>query len=168
MHVKAAIFDLDDTLFNTHEQLDLQYRGIDTVVPFPDSRDTLAFLKMRGMKLALVSHGNTVIQMQKIAALKVGEYFDAISICAVSEDKEKEFEHIITQFKVPRPEVLIIGDRVEREIEYGNRLGCITVQFCGGKYADVVPQNDFQKPHYCITRLSELKQILADKRPVSL
>ncbi len=149
--MKLAIFDLDDTLFDSTGQLagSDEIDDIKLISPFTDVFSTLKDLKDKKIKTALVTYGYENVQNEKVKALKVSEYFDDIIIC-------KEPEYPIDGTK----NIFIIGDRIDREIMFGNMLGMVTIRYDFGKYKNLKPEIDTQIPHYTINSLMEISKIL--------
>ena len=50
----------------------------------------------------------------------------------------------------------MIGDKLDSEIYYGNKLGMITIRKNGGTYGSCTPQNELEKPTYDIMNISEV------------
>ena len=53
-----------------------------------------------------------------------------------SEDKLAIFERIAKEYNDPK-KVMVVGDRRDREIRYGNMMGFTTVLVPGFKYKDI-------------------------------
>ncbi|TCO82366.1 putative hydrolase of the HAD superfamily [Plasticicumulans lactativorans] len=80
----------------------------------------------------LVTSGFRRFQQSKIRALGISALFTAIRIDAIDEPDRKGkrglFLELIDTYRLPRKEVLVVGDNPESEIEAGNSLGLRTVQ----------------------------------------
>ncbi|MFW5853018.1 MAG: HAD family hydrolase [Patescibacteria group bacterium] len=159
--MKIVIFDLDDTLFDTSGQLDETYSGLNEIKLFPETLSVLKTLKAKGIILFLVSIGSEKIQTEKIKILKINDYFEEIFICSTGEEKYKIFEKIINDYiEIETKEILVAGDRIDREITYGKQLGCFTVRINRGKWKDLQPANKLQVPDYIVNDLTEILEII--------
>ncbi len=57
-------------------------------------------------------------------------------------------------------EILVVGDRIKREITIGNRLGMKTAWFKNGKFKDELPESKDEEPTYTLTKLEDVIQLL--------
>jgi putative hydrolase of the HAD superfamily len=96
--------------------------------PYPDLH---AIKELPGLRF-LVTTGYRSFQESKIAALGLGDLFDAIFIDALDDPERKGkqyiFEHILTSYELLSAEVMVVGDNAASEIAAGNALGMATVQ----------------------------------------
>ncbi len=158
---KIVIFDLDDTLFDTTGQLNDSYDNLDYITLFPDVMHLLGVLKSNNIMMALVSTGNDEIQNKKIMLLKIADYFDTIIVCEQPEEKLTAFKRILKHNPSTDPKnIFIIGDRIDREIMYGNMLGCTTIRVYGGKWGTLVPENGLQVPLFNIQCTKDSSSII--------
>ncbi len=161
--MKLAIFDLDDTLFDSTGQLagSDEIDDIKLISPFTDVFSTLKDLKDKKIKTALVTYGYENVQNEKVKALKVSEYFDDIIICKEPDKKFDAFKDLAKKYPIDGTKnIFIIGDRIDREIMFGNMLGMVTIRYDFGKYKNLKPEIDTQIPHYTINSLMEISKIL--------
>lgn len=158
---QLVIFDLDDTLFDTLGQLAGSYKNISHITLFAGVRPVLLYLKNAGVKLFLVSVGDQKIQRQKIDVLGLAGDFTGIFVCPFREDKEEIFKRLIADYAAGEAvKVLVVGDRIDSEICYGNKLGCVTVRVLTGRYRDLKSSNDLEKPDYEIKDIADLPELL--------
>ncbi len=158
---KIVIFDLDDTLFDTTRQLNNSYDNLDFITLFPGVIHLFDVLKSNNIMMALVSTGNDEIQHKKIELLNIANYFDTIIVCGQPEEKLTAFEHILKHNESTDPKnIFIIGDRIDREIMYGNMLGCTTIHVYGGKWGVLVPKNELQVPLFSIQCIKDSSSII--------
>ncbi len=174
---RLYLFDLDDTLCDTsgwkkswseetdYFRLRLQF--------MPDAKEVLSVLD--GPKV-LVTAGDKVTQTQKslLLGVRLGleNIFSEIHIVEKNEDKEDAFRAIAKQYRENSHEndriwgrhVVVIGNRIDSEIYYGNMLGFTTVRMLHGSYAAARPANLFQIPHHTIRNLGALLRLPCVKR----
>jgi len=126
---------------------------------YPETIETLERLKNK-MKLFLVTIGYDEQQDKKINSLGIRKYFEKIIIC---REKENEFKKILKRFNFCSEEVLVVGDKINKEIKDGNKLGMKTARILKGKYSTIQPKDELEKPHYTISSLSEILDIIKGK-----
>lgn len=151
MSHKTVIFDLDDTLFDRIGQLDETYANINNIRPFPE---TINVLQNQHFKKILLSCGKPETQNKKIDVLKIRSYFAEIHITSTQEEKKTILEQIAK--RIGTKNILVVGDRIDSEIRFGNMLGITTVRLLHGKYKDLKPKDDFEIPSFTIKKLSEV------------
>jgi len=148
--VKAIIFDWGRTLWDN-----------DNSVLFPDSKDVLEYLKMKGYRLAVLSISLPERFEQKyetIANSGLARYFDKV---LVSTKKEKEeIDEINRVWNFEYKDIAIIGDQVIREVAVANKLGMKSILVKRGKFADQITTQETGTPTHTISTVAELKSIL--------
>ena len=158
--MKIVIFDLDDTLFDTTGQLKGSCEHIANIRPF---KDTHTILGLPGIPKFLVTAGNFEVQNTKISILGIRKYFESIEICSVSTMKLNVFGRFHHQFPPSAYDIIVVGDRIDREIEYGNTLGFTTIRLLHGKYSSLFPVQASQIPTHSISSLTELIPLLRNE-----
>ncbi|MCB1044514.1 MAG: HAD hydrolase-like protein [Acidobacteria bacterium] len=128
---------------------------------FPPVRNLLRRLRSRGFKLFLVSAGSPDTQRQKIEILNISDEFDDIFLVD-SARGESKFEVIqgILGLGFQAHTVLVVGDRIDREIAAGNRLGTWTCRLSHGEYSHLVPTHVHEVAHFTIDEISALDSLL--------
>lgn len=154
---KLLIFDLDDTLYPTPIRRSPASAPIDGIVPFPGVPDLIKAVRARGASIAIVTTGEFARQKRKIALLGLGELVDAVFICQKPEGKLALFKRCLARFGAHAHETLVVGDRIDREISFGNALGCVTVRLLQGKHRKMVPRKDGEFPTFTIYQLDVLR-----------
>lgn len=154
----AKYFNCDDeNVINIgkNKYYNADFKNID---PYLDTIDTLEKLK-DDYKLVLITSGSKKQQNKKIDVLNIRNYFDYIFI-----DDYNEKEHLISQtielLKLKPEEIAVVGDRIDHEIEIGNRLGMKTIKISRGKFVGLQPENSYQEPKYAIENISDIIEIL--------
>ncbi|MFH1683112.1 MAG: HAD hydrolase-like protein [Candidatus Woesearchaeota archaeon] len=149
------IFDLDDTLYNCTEQLDGDLDNMDEIKLCQGVKEILDrkdFIKI------LVTKGDPLIQTKKIDLLGIRNCFDKIVVCENDEEKFDCFKMILAEFDEKR--VWVVGNRVDSEIYYGNKLGLRTILIKKGKYASLEPKNELEVADRIIYNFAELEEEL--------
>jgi putative hydrolase of the HAD superfamily len=143
---KIIIFDFTRTLYDpVARQLVL------------GALEVVKTLHERGYTLVLVSHdeGNRETLIGKLGLKK---YF--ADICIVKEKNPAVFSHVLEKNDADTANSFVIGDRIKKEILFGNLCGVKTIWFCNGKFATEIPTNDNEKPTHVIQSLTEVLTII--------
>jgi len=148
--VKAIIFDWGRTLWDN-----------DNGVLFPDSKDVLEYLKMKGYRLAVLSISPPERLEQKhemVANSGLAPYFDKVLV-STKKGKE-EIDEINKVWNFEYKDIAIIGDQVIREVAIANKLGMKSILVKRGKFADQIASQETGTPTHTISTVVELKAIL--------
>lgn len=146
---KVIIFDLDDTLFDSTNQP--KDTGGEWPIQVFDGFHTI--LALEDCRHILVTRGTDSLQNRKIDILGIRNYFSDIYI--VDSDNQKHETFMEIQGVFPDSEIVVIGNRIDCEIRYGNLLGLKTILVKHGKYEVLVPKDDYELPTNEIT-ISEI------------
>ncbi len=130
----------------------------DKLEPYPEVKEVLEKLKQKKLDLVLVTEGSLPQQNKKIDTLEIREYFDEIFITIT--EKTELFKEILNKNNLSKNEVLVIGDRLDKEIIAGNRLGIKTIRVKRGKYKEIMPNLEIEKPSYEINDLRDIFEII--------
>lgn len=166
--MKLVIFDLDDTLFDTTGQLRDSHNGLDSITPFPGTIPLLTAIKEKEIPMVLVSSfksslgtGDENVQNKKIDLLGIRRFFNSIALGAGGPEKFAAFKNIVEHAGIEdRKQILVVGDRIDSEIMYGNMLGCTTVRLMHGKRKHLIPETPFQEPAHSIYSIGELLKVI--------
>jgi FMN phosphatase YigB (HAD superfamily) len=143
---KVVIFDLDDTLFDTTGQLDPTYKNIENVTLFPGVDDGLKILRQKFV-IYLTTAGSQEIQNKKIKVLGVRKYFDEVFVVESKEEKLVNFELIKSRHdSLEAGDIIVVGDRLDSEIMFGNMLGFKTIRVKQGRRKDEGPKFENETP----------------------
>ncbi len=148
--IKAIIIDWGRTLWDNEKG-----------VLFPGTREIIEYLKTKGYRLAVlsISPPERIDDKKKtIDASGIKKYFEKV---VVSTKKEKEdIDEIVKTLGLDYGEVMVIGDRIVREVKIANQLGMKSVWLKQGKFSEELPNEETGNPTYTIFSLQELKSIL--------
>lgn len=130
--------------------------------PLPGALPTLGRLRP-GRRLHLVTAGHGATQRRKVELAGLGLSFDAIEVIDAPEpDKEPVFRAAMARWEVAPERVVVVGDRLDREIAAGRRLGCWTVRMEHGEGAMARPRSPEEQPHYTIGTIEGLVAVIDD------
>jgi len=141
--IKCIIFDFNRTVYDP-ETNDFCLGALELFDVLGD----------RGIKIGVVSTGGEERQ-DLIKSLGIEKFIDYLKI--TNKKSEEDFNEVINLFGFNFDEVMVVGDRIFREIEIGNMVGAKTIWYKRGKFANELPKNKLQEPAHIIM---ELKQIL--------
>jgi len=129
------------------------------VLAVPDATLILKDLKQYH-KLVLVTVGEENQQKEKLE--KAGIDFSFFSIIEVvkKKAKKKSYKRICQDLGFQKHEVLVVGDRVENDLQPAKELGYQTVLMLRGRGKN---QRDFNFVDFKIKSLLELKKIIKNK-----
>lgn len=142
--MKILIFDFYRTLYNPEKE------GLEK-----SSKKVLKTLLKSGFELCLVSQGKE--REDLIKKLNLEKYFSKILLS--SEKSLEDFKKLVTG-EVEKKASFVVGDRVKKEIKFGNLLELKTVWLKKGKFADERPSDPTEEPDFVIEELEEVLKII--------
>lgn len=99
-------------------------------VPFPGAIELLRALRGRGKRLGLVTNGFSETHREKIALLRLGEFFDAVFIAdevGMLKPDPLLFAHACTTMGGSPSRGAMVGDRYERDVRGAREAGLFTI-----------------------------------------
>ena len=99
-------------------------------VPFPGAIELLRSLRGRGKRLGMVTNGFSETHREKIALLRLGEFFDAIFIAdevGMLKPDPLLFAHACTTMGASPSRSAMVGDRYERDVRGAHDAGLFTL-----------------------------------------
>jgi len=138
---------------------------------FPGSAETVAFFKERGVKLALITSGQSEVQRQKVTKHGLDRFFDVILIdgeIGYGKPEERVYLEALEQLDVKPSETWMVGDGLEWDLETALKLGIfgVWVAWPAAKYRlmdlppDALPENSPVIPDLILRRVSELQNLV--------
>lgn len=142
--IQTVIFDFGNTLLDK-----------DKGELYPGVIKLLDFLEEKKITLALNCATNKEeLRREQLHQSGIYPYFKYIHFQPV--DEPKDFRSIMEQFKLKPEQILVVGDRITREITSGNKLGMKTCRILNGPEKNLIPSNPSETPDYSIEKLSEI------------
>ncbi len=126
--------------------------------PYPGVVPALIELK-KSFKLGVVSNGIAIKQWEKLIGLGLHHFFDTVVTseeAGVEKPSEEIFFLAAEKLGLEPEECLMIGDRVKVDIAGAKSAGMKTLWFRKGKYAEVKPEREKERPDYIIGSYFEL------------
>ncbi len=130
------------------------------IKPFPCVNNLLQTLREQNIKVAIVTSGDVNRQNQKIDSLNIRDKIDHILIHEGGGDKTPSLKKALEILSEPPGVVLCVGDRIDKEIAAGNKLGMVTVRVLTGRHKQRKPTKKNEKPDYTINSICELPKLL--------
>jgi FMN phosphatase YigB (HAD superfamily) len=150
--MRRFIFDLDDTLANTTQDLQGDPARIPYLTLVPGALEFLRVHNKRGFrkKCILLTVGIAKDQQQKIDVLGIRNCFRKIYVVPKPEDKIAKLEQIVKKSNVSHFNFTVIGDRLDIEIRKAKELGCVTVRIKipGGRHSEELPLRPSDHPDF--------------------
>ena len=129
---------------------------------FRGAHETLDTLKALGVKLALVTNGDTTGQRAKIARFELALRFDHIQIeeeAGFGQPDERAYLHAMQALGVQAGETWMVGDNLEWEIAAPQRLGIFAIWH--DALGEGLPAGSAIQPDHTIRELSEVLELCA-------
>lgn len=124
---------------------------------FPHAHATLDHLRSAGIKLALITNGESEIQREKIRRFEFEHRFDHIQVegeVGFGKPEPQSYHHAMRKINSRADETWIVGDNLEWEVAAPKRLGIHTVWYDHAKTG--LPDNAPAQPDRIISGLKEL------------
>ena len=143
--IKGIIFDFKWTVYN------------------PDSKEISEGLFERLPKLSknyilyLIISDN---EKEFINKLDIEKYFEHIEFISGSLGLS-DLKKLVDKTKLNNDEIMVIGDKIDKEIVFGNKLGIVTARYNSGKYVLEEPKNEIEIAKYELPHFNQLPIILS-------
>ncbi len=134
---------------------------VEKVSLFPDSLACLNFLKSQNIKMGVIIDGTSKRENAIIEKLNLKPFLNVIIISEeVGRNKFSSLplEKALEKLNLPHNEVIVVGDRIDKDILPANKLGCVSVKLerQSGKYNSLSSTAREEKPMHVISKLTEL------------
>ncbi|MYA53429.1 MAG: HAD family hydrolase [Dehalococcoidia bacterium] len=124
---------------------------------FPDATDTLQRLKDSGVRLGLLTNGNSAYQRGKIARFGLEPFFDHIQIeeeFGVGKPDERAFRNALSLLDAEPKDAWMVGDNLEADILGAQQVGIHAIWMDADRAG--LPDGTGVRPDRIIGSLSEL------------
>jgi FMN phosphatase YigB (HAD superfamily) len=152
------ILDLDDTVAYTTRDMQDDPRRFASLTLVDGVREFLEQTKARGDRCVLISVGVWALQERKIHTLGLVIDHKILPDNGTSSIKEGTFKEYAA---MADGDVVVVGDRLDRDITPAKSLGFTTVRIClpEGKYSHHMPQSDEEIPDHTVKDFFELMRL---------
>jgi putative hydrolase of the HAD superfamily len=125
------------------------------IAPYPGAIETLAEVRRRGVRTALITNGNAISQRRSVERFALPVHFDCIVIegeFGCGKPDERVYRHALASCGVKPSDAWMVGDSLEADIATPVRLGmhAIWVNPTGAAPTDGIT------PHRTVRAISEL------------
>lgn len=159
----ASYFGCDDVAVVRAGHDAFYNRKVTHLEPFEDSIPVLQELGSRGTQRLLLTVGHPGTQRQKIELAGLGPHVDEVVIVDSREpDKEPALVRLLVGRSLDPTSVVVIGDRIDREIAAARRLGCWAVRVDHGEGRFARPASPEEQPHYTVPGIGALPAVIHD------
>ncbi|MBW2964954.1 HAD family hydrolase, partial [Candidatus Woesearchaeota archaeon] len=112
------------------------YRGKREVKPYPNMVNVLSALKKKGIKLAIVSDAPNLKAWLRLTYMGMEDFFE--TVVAFDDTKQAKpsklpFEKAAAELGVPSQEILMVGDRIEKDVLGAKNMGFVS---CFARYGN--------------------------------
>ena len=156
----------DETIAHRSAHLYNEYRKKYYEV-FPGVVELLTELRATGKKLGIVTNGFAETHYEKIALLRIGEYFDALFIAdelGMLKPDPQLFAHACTTLGSAPARTAMVGDRYDRDVKGAAAAGLFTVYL---RVRDEVLPEGCTPPDATCSSILEVSRVLLGNLPPS-
>ncbi len=103
---------------------------LESITLYPGIRKVLENLRLKGVKLAVVTDAENCHAISRLKKAGLQKYFDVIVSADMTGKRKPEPDSLLLALKklgVKAEEAAIVGDSMRRDVEAGKRLGMLTV-----------------------------------------
>ena len=124
---------------------------------FPDAHRVLDTLRVRGIRLGLVTNGERAVQRAKIERFDLARRFDHVQIeeeHGFGKPEERAYTHALGALGVAPEATWMVGDHLEWDVAAPQRLGIFAIWY--DPDGDGLPRGSAIQPDRIIRTLAEL------------
>lgn len=132
----------------------------------PGAVETLEALREAGIKLALVTNGESLLQRSKLERFELARHFDHIQIegeFGLGKPEEEAYRAALKALDVRPEEAWMIGDNLEWEVAAPQRVGIFSIWVDAA--GNGLPAESDVKPDHIVRSVRELPQLLSVSAP---
>ncbi len=120
------------------------YRRVKTglLTPYPHVHSTLLQLKMKGIRLGIVTDAPRMRAWLRLAGMNLTDFFEVVVTHDDTGEKKPHalpFETALKELNIQPKDAIMVGDWIERDIEGAKKLGMKT---CFARYGAVGSQRE--------------------------
>lgn len=141
----------DDDLYKIYNEL---YENQDHPIPVSGLKETLDWLELNGIKLAIVSTQQNIITVSLLEKYGLAKKFSKISGSVA--DKAAALRDIMSAFNLFPKQIAYVGDQ-KGDIGYAKKAGCVSIAFCSGIHDR--EKLERMQPNFIIESMPELKNL---------
>ncbi len=130
------------------------------LVLFPNVYETLTEIRQKGIKLGMLTNGESQIQRNKINRFNLNQYFDYIQVegeVGFGKPEKIAYTTILEVLGFSPNEVWIVGDNIEWEVRAPQELGIFSIWH---NYYDKMIEDGATNPDITISNISDITSFL--------
>ena len=165
-NIVAIFFDLGDTIMDEATETKDTQGTTQTAKLIEGMADALHWLHARHYRLALVADTRPGTAVNVLQQHDLLELFEALSISeevGVEKPQAGIFLHALQGMHIPEqeyPQVLMVGNNLERDILGANRLGLRSVYFHANERRRSTAKSQDEAPRHTVTTAQELLDLV--------
>ncbi len=137
---------------------------VEALVPMPGAQETLDTLRLRGVKLAVLSNATSGTYVSGVAE-RFGwlDYFDPFVVSAdigVRKPWPEAFRAVLDRWPLSPDEVAMVGDSLYHDVKGASELGLVTVRFTAIPNPYDPPYEATVRPTFSVATHDELRRAL--------
>lgn len=136
--------------------------------PFPGALEALQTLRERGLRMALLTNGQSSLQRRKIERFGLARFFDTIVIegeFGCGKPDLRVFQHALAELGCAPAQAWMVGDNLEWDVAAPQRLGVFGVWHDYRRQG--LPEDSQVRPDLVIHALGDLLAHGAEREPCS-
>ncbi len=162
--IRAVCFDMGDTLVAEDTVIhDSEGRAISAKV-VEQAVEVLKTIRRWGYKIALVANDDGINVRNLLNACGLQDYFDVTIISeevGAEKPDERIFQLALDDLGVKSAEAVMVGNRLDTDIQGAKRVGMKTVWFRWNDRYNGKIESEEQNPDFTIANLTDLPELLA-------
>lgn len=130
--------------------------------PYPEAEDILKTLSERGYKIGIIANQSLGTQ-SRLANWGLMKYISLVIASAeegIAKPDKEIFIRALSRAECLPENAVMIGDRIDNDIEPANKLGMKTIWVKQGFSVYQQPMNEFQKADYVVDRLQDIFEVI--------
>jgi len=141
----------DQELYRVYNQF---YKSQEHPIPVSGLKETLTWLKDKGILLAIVSTQQNSITVPLLDKYNLTDFFFKIS--GEASDKSEVLKKLCAEVRIAVKDAAYVGDQ-EGDVRHAKAAGCVSVAFCGGLHDHERLKR--MNPDFVIESMIELKDL---------
>lgn len=130
--------------------------------PYPEAENVLKALSERGYKIGIIANQSlgTQSRLENWGLMKYIQLVIASAEEGFAKPDKEIFLRALSRAKCPPENAVMIGDRLDNDIEPAKKLGMKTIWIKQGFSVYQQPMNEFQRADYVVDRLQNILEVL--------
>jgi len=158
--VRRAFADLGLASVELAHRIANDYRAsrAESITPYPGALETLAAVRERGIRTALLTNGGADAQRESVERHGLGAFFDCVLIegeFGIGKPDERVFRHALSACEADPASTWMVGDSLEADIAPALALGMQQAVWVDVE-GEGLPEDPPARPHRVVRLIREL------------